>query len=247
MISVSEKTVVAEDVDSTGRDFASRYYDAFAGKPDASAFRGFFDGNSKYSFVQHSGRPDHNIQGADSIAELADRMQYGRCAVTVRWVETTRVGPTWFKVSVVGELLRPENDVPRKFLQSTVIKRVAWTRAEFLVVETAFEFDDVLPRAGGKMSIFNPLHVQGNANVSGSKSSPEQTAAVDDHRRELSSPRSGNPKRNFVRTMDVFNSNAVRKLAPKETSTAVKSAAPKGTISIQRKLMENRLKNSKKK
>lgn len=219
MISVNNN-VAAEQMDSIGRDFASKYYEAFAGNPDSSAFRRFFDVASKYSLVQkRCGRPDHCIQGVDAIAELADRMQYRGCAATVLSAVTTRVGPTCFQVSVVGELLRPaESDVPRKFVQTTVIKPAAWIRTEFVVVETSFEFDDdllddVLPRAAGKKSVSQVQPYNANA-VVGSRSSPAPT------------------KRPYVRTMDVFNSNAA-KPAPKGTtpSTAVKSSSgpSKGT------------------
>lgn len=223
--STGEKVMTSEEINSIGKDFSSRYYDALVGKPDASALMRFFDRNSTYTFVQRrTGRPDYVMQGADLIGEFAERMQYGRCtAVTVRSVNTTRVGSTRFNVSVVGELLCPANDVARKFLQTAVLKRVAWTRAEVLVIHTVFEFDDrivddVLPRTSStNPRLFDPLHPvmqEAAHNVGdGPKSVRPAAAAVKGRLRQDSSPvrSTGNStKRRYVRTMDVFNSNAAK-------------------------------------
>jgi hypothetical protein len=63
-----------------------------------------------------------------------------------------RAHSTEFIVSSTCELLRPENNVPLNFVQTFVIKRVAWTQKDFQIIETQTKFedeieDDFLPKA----------------------------------------------------------------------------------------------------
>lgn len=191
--SSNEKDMTSSDeIDLIGKAFATRFYDEFVGKPDASGLIRFFDKDSKYSIVQrYCGRPDYEVRGIALIGELAERMQYGRCTeMTVRWVQTAWVGPSRYKVCVVGKLLCPANDVARRFLQKTIVKHAPWTREKFIVMDTVFQFDDriiddVLPRTS---IVDTTLFFS---------SWPEVEAAVD-------------VRREFVRTMDVFNSNATK-------------------------------------
>lgn len=145
MISACNQNMAVDEIARVGSDFASTFYAAFTGKPDARAFRRLFDGCSTFTFVQHCGRTDRRMTGADAIAEFADRMRYDQCTATVRSVTTTRVRPTWFEIAAVCDLLRRRSDVPCRFSQTIVVRRVAWTRAEYVVVDTSFEFDDHQP------------------------------------------------------------------------------------------------------
>lgn len=145
MISIAKVgDLAAEEIESIGTGFAARYYDALAGKPDASALRRFYSDKSKYVFAQ-PGRPDCEMRGLLLIGRFLRRMRYSECTVTVRSVATARRAhnPAELAVTSVCELTRPGcNAVPRTFIQSSVVKRVPWTTAEFQIVATEFRFTD---------------------------------------------------------------------------------------------------------
>lgn len=124
--------------ESIGTGFAERYYDALAGQPNASALRQFYDGRSKYVFAQ-TGRPDYEMEGLLLIGRFLKRMEYDKCTVTVWSVVTVRKAPDGIH-GFVG--LRTVTPRPRTFTQSSVIKRVPWTTAEFQIALTRFKFDD---------------------------------------------------------------------------------------------------------
>ena len=137
--------MAADEVEFIRSGFVTKYFDA------PRALRQLFNELSLYIFAQH-GHPDHEMYGMYLIGWFIRRMEYEKCTVTVFSVETsTRSHPTEFAVSSVCELIRPENDVPLKFTQTFVIRRVPWTRTEFHIVETRSKFDveienDYLPK-----------------------------------------------------------------------------------------------------
>lgn len=134
--------LTAEEIEFFGNGFATRYYDALMGKPNASALRQLYNDKSKYVFVQ-PGRPDYEMEGLLLIGRFLKRMEYSKCEVTIRSVTTARrAHPTEFTVSSVCELSRLGNNVLRTFTQLFVVKRVPWTTAEFQIAITEFKFDD---------------------------------------------------------------------------------------------------------
>jgi hypothetical protein len=149
---MDKTSAVVEDINSIGSEFVSKYFDALASKPNSSALRQFFHENSIYVFAQHE-HPDHEMQGLSLIGWFVKRMKYSECTVTVRSVNTAeRAHSTEFTVSSICELLRPENNVPLNFVQTFVIKRVAWTQKDFQIIKTQSKFedeieDDFLPKA----------------------------------------------------------------------------------------------------
>jgi hypothetical protein len=149
---MDKTSAVVEGIESIGRGFVSKYFDALASKPNSTALRRFFNESSTYVFTQH-GRPDHEMHGLYLIGWFVKRMEYSECTVTVRSVNTAaRAHPTEFTVSSICELLRPENDFPLNFVQTFVIKRVPWTQTDYQIVETQSKYedeieDDFLPKA----------------------------------------------------------------------------------------------------
>ncbi|XP_025417054.1 uncharacterized protein LOC112688196 [Sipha flava] len=116
--------MAAEDIESTGRGFVTKYFDALMGKPNPSALRQLLNEQSVYVFAQY-GHPDHEMYGMCLIGWFIKRMEYGKCTVIVRSVDTSaRPHPEEFAVSSLCELMRPGKDVPLMFTQSFIIKRV---------------------------------------------------------------------------------------------------------------------------
>jgi hypothetical protein len=149
---MDKTSTVVKNIDSIGSEFVSKYFNALVGNPNSSVLRQFFHENSIYVFAQH-GRPNHEIQGLSLIEWFVRRMKYSECTVTIRSVNTAaRAHSTEFTVSSICELLRPENNVPLNFVQTFIIKRVAWTQKDFQIIETQCQFedeieDDFLPKA----------------------------------------------------------------------------------------------------
>lgn len=81
--------LTAEEIEFFGNGFATRYYDALMGKPDASALRQLYNDKSKYVFVQ-PGHPDYEMEGLLLIGRFLKRMEYSKCEVTIRSVTTAR-------------------------------------------------------------------------------------------------------------------------------------------------------------
>lgn len=135
----------AEDVDAIGKKFAAGYYKAFVAKPGADG--DFYDDKSVFVFMQHGRRPDFEAKGADAIGRFAGRMNYGECTVNLASVETIKVrirNRDRFAVLTVGTLARPGRPLPRKFVQSTVIRYAPSSSRgrTFSVVGTVFKYDD---------------------------------------------------------------------------------------------------------
>jgi hypothetical protein len=144
MISNTDNTNITttEDVESIGNGFVTKYFDALMGKPNPLALRQLFNEQSVYVFAQHR-HPDHEMYGMYLIGWFIKRMEYCKCTVTIRSVDTsTRPHPAELMVSSVCELLRPGKDAPFIFTQTFIIKRVPWTRTEFQIVKTRSKFED---------------------------------------------------------------------------------------------------------
>jgi hypothetical protein len=90
-------------------------------------------------------------------------MEYNKCSVTVRLVDTAiRPQPTELKVLSVCELMRPGNDAPFKFTQTFDIRCVPWITTEFRIVETYSKFedeieDDYFPKAVSVQIIYRKI------------------------------------------------------------------------------------------
>jgi hypothetical protein len=92
-------------------------------------------------------------------------MEYSKCTVTVRSVDTTvRPYPTKFTVVSVCELIRPGNDAPFKFTQKFIIKRVPWTTTKFRIIEIHFKFEDVIEDTSKTAEVSDCLGLPDNKN-----------------------------------------------------------------------------------
>jgi hypothetical protein len=162
-----------EEVESIGIGFVTRYYDALVGVPNPLALQRFYNDKSKYVVAQH-GRPNYEMKGLLLIGRFMKRMGYSECTVTIRSV-TTAVRPTAeLMVSSIGELSQPGNMVPQKFTQSSVIKRVPWTVADYQIVETVFRYDS------DTMDHRIPIAVSGTPVVDGPKRNDTSAMASDE-------------------------------------------------------------------